>query len=254
MNKVIVAITVRSSSSRLPKKAFLKVGKQSIIEWCIDNCKSSKIRNKSIVVATTCKREDRKLKYISRKKNISFFAGSEKNIVNRMLKLMVKKKAKYLIRVTGDSPLIDSNLINILIKKTKFNYDFVCFKNGPLGIKPELISKNSIKKLCKYNSTKNCEYLSLFYKNNPKHFKIKYEKFYKGNNYNKLRLNIDYKEDLKLHKKLIYKLKSKNYNLENILKLYNAQRKLFDCNSNINPVYEKGKLAIELKSLTKLSS
>ena len=59
----------------------------------------------------------------------------------------------------------------------------------------------------------------LFYKNNPNYFKIKNEKFY-IKKISKLRLNIDYKEDLLLHNKLFNKLQSSNYNLENILKLF----------------------------------
>ena len=183
MKKIIIAITVRSSSTRLSKKAFLKIGNQSVIEWCIDNCKKSEIKNNSIVVATTSKIEDQKFRGICRRKKISFFAGSEKNIVNRMLKLLKKRQAKYIIRVTGDSPLIDPKLINILINKIKKDYDFVYFDDGPLGIKPELISKKSLEKLNRYHSTRDCEDLSLFYKNNPKHFKIKNEKFYIEKNF-----------------------------------------------------------------------
>ena len=33
------------------------------------------------------------------------------------VKIIREKKAKYVIRVTGDSPLIDPKLINFLIKK-----------------------------------------------------------------------------------------------------------------------------------------
>ena len=56
MKKVIIAITVRTLSKRLKKKAFLKIGKKNIIEWCIYNCKKSNIKNKSIILTTTCKK------------------------------------------------------------------------------------------------------------------------------------------------------------------------------------------------------
>ena len=252
MKNVVIAITVRSSSSRLSKKAFLKIGNKSIIEWCIDNCKKSEIKNNSIVITTTSKKEDQRFRKIAKKK-ISFFAGSEKNIVNRMLKLLEKKKAKYVIRVTGDSPLIDPKLINFLIKKTNQNYDFIYFNDGPLGIKPELLSRKGLVKLNRYDNTRDCEYLSLFYKNNPNYFKIKNEKFYIKKNFKKLRLNIDYKEDLLLHNKLFNKLQSSNYNLENILKLFVKKKELFKINSNIQPVYRKGKFATRLKYITTLS-
>ena len=67
-----------------------------------------------------------------------------------------------------------------------------------------------------------------------------------------MRLNIDYKEDLLLHNKLFNKLQSSNYNLENILKLF-VKKRTFKINSNIQPVYRKGKFATRLKYITTLS-
>ena len=91
VKKVIIAITVRTLSKRLKKK-LLKIGKKNIIEWCIYNCKKSNIKNKSIILTTTCKKEDLQFKKVADKENISFFKGSEKNVVNRLLRLLVTKK------------------------------------------------------------------------------------------------------------------------------------------------------------------
>ena len=253
MKKVIIAITVRTLSKRLKKKAFLKIGKKNIIEWCIYNCKKSNIKNKSIILTTTCKKEDLQFKKVADKENISFFKGSEKNVVNRLLRLLVTKKADYLIRVTGDSPLVDFQLINQLRDEIEKGYDFVYFKNGPLGIKPELISKSSLLKLSRYKSTKDCEYLSLFYKNNLKKFKIKRKEFYFKNKYNNLRLNIDYKLDFDLHKKIYNKFGQKFYDPKNIIKLSKKNKFILKHNSQIKPIYEKGELAKKLKTLTKLN-
>tara|TARA_B100000886_G_scaffold162546_1_gene110843 strand:- start:134 stop:895 length:762 start_codon:yes stop_codon:yes gene_type:complete len=253
VKKVIIAITVRTSSKRLKKKAFLKIGNKKIIEWCIFNCKKSNIKNKSIILTTTCKKEDLDFKKIAVKENISFFKGSEKNVVNRLLRLSIFKKADYLIRVTGDSPLIDFHLINELQNETEKGYDFIYFKNGPLGIKPELISKTSLVKLSKKKSTRNCEYLSLFYKNNIKKFKIKKKEFYFKKKYNNLRLNIDYKLDFDLHKKIFKKFGQKFYDAKNVIKLSEKNKFIVKHNSKIKPIYEKGKFAKKLKKLTKFN-
>lgn len=253
MKKVIIAITVRTLSKRLKKKAFLKVGNKKIIEWCILNCKKSNVKNKSIILTTTYKKEDLKFKQIARNENISFFRGSEKNVVNRLLRLLVAKKADYLIRVTGDSPLVDYQLINQLISEIDKGYDFIYYNNGPLGIKPELISKSSLMKLSKYKATKDCEYLSLFYKNNIKKFKIMKKEFYLKKKYNNLRLNIDYKLDFDLHKKIFKKFGQKFYNPEDIIKLSEKNKFIINHNSKIKPIYEKGKLAKKLRILTKLN-
>ena len=141
MKKVIIAITVRTSSKRLKKKAFLKIGNKKIIEWCIYNCKKSNIKNKSIILTTTCKKEDLDFKKIAVKENISFFRGSEKNVVNRLLRLLILKKADYLIRVTGDSPLVDCNLINELQNEAEkvFNKIVIVKTTEDLNFSPKKV-------------------------------------------------------------------------------------------------------------------
>ena len=104
-----------------------------------------------------------------------------------------------------------------------------------------------------YKSTKNCEYLSLFYKNNLKKFRVKQKEFYLKKKYNRLRLNIDYTLDLEMHRKILKKLGDKKYNLENVIKISSKYNNIFQHNSSISPIYEKGKLADNLRKLTKLT-
>ena len=170
-----------------------------------------------------------------------------------MLRLLVEKKADYLIRVTGDSPLVDYQLINQLISEIDKGYDFIYYNNGPLGIKPELISKSSLMKLSKYKATKDCEYLSLFYKNNIKKFKIMKKEFYLKKKYNNLRLKIEKKLNFYFYKKIFKKFGQKFYNPEDIIKLSEKNKFIINHNSKIKPIYEKGKLAKKLRILTKLN-
>ena len=252
--KIIIAITVRLASSRLKKKALLKFGNKTIIEWCIQNCKKTKLKNNKIFLATTDKKEDKFFKQIAKKNCISYYSGSNLNVIKRLYDLCLKNNAQYLIRVTGDSPFIYHKLIDYLINfiNEKNEIDFAFFCNEPLGIKPELLSASSLKKILKYNQSKKCEYISLFYKNNPHLFKIKKIALNKKNLFQKLRLNIDYEKDLLLHKTISSFIKKKNYDYADIKKLYKSNKKIFKINQNIKPVYISGKIYKKIQQITKL--
>ena len=84
MKKNIAIIQARMNSSRLPGKMFKKIGKYSIIEWVIKRLKKIKSIDR-IILATSKKKIDRKLKIISKKLNIDYFAGSEKDVLGRFV-------------------------------------------------------------------------------------------------------------------------------------------------------------------------
>ena len=79
------------------------------------------------------------------------------------------------------------------------------------------------------------------------------KEFYLKKKYNNLRLNIDYKLDFDLHKKIFKKFGQKFYNPEDIIKLSEKNKFIINHNSKIKPIYEKGKLAKKLRILTKLN-
>ena len=55
-----IFIQVRTGSKRLPRKAFLKIGKYSILEHIIFSLNKNRLLNKT-VVATTTKIEDQSI-------------------------------------------------------------------------------------------------------------------------------------------------------------------------------------------------
>ena len=67
MKKNIAIIQARMNSSRFLGKMFKKIGKYSIIEWVIKRLKKVKSIDR-IILATSKKKIDRKLKIISKTK------------------------------------------------------------------------------------------------------------------------------------------------------------------------------------------
>ena len=118
MKKNIAIIQARMNSSRLPGKMFKKIGKYSIIEWVIKRLKKVKSIDR-IILATSKKKIDRKLKIISKKLNIDYFAGSEKDVLGRFVATVKDTKDGNIIRICADNPFIDPTEIKKLITFTK---------------------------------------------------------------------------------------------------------------------------------------
>ena len=73
--------------------------------------------NKKIIIATSNQKDDDQIEQFANKNNIECFRGS--NMLKRFVDLISFYDAKFVVRICGDSPLIDPCIINYyyIIKK-----------------------------------------------------------------------------------------------------------------------------------------
>ncbi len=107
--KNLAIVQARIGSTRLPFKVLKKIGRKSIIEILLDRLLESKKTDKVIVAIP--KKNNSVLKKLLIKNKIDFFAGSEKNVLERYYKAALKFKGKNIIRITSDCPLIEDKLV-----------------------------------------------------------------------------------------------------------------------------------------------
>ena len=115
LEKILIIVQARTSSTRFPNKVLSKINGKSLIEILITRLKKIKIKNQ-IILATTKKKSDDSLYKLSKKLNILCFRGSEENVLNRFYLAANKYKGKIIVRITGDCPLSDPELIEKIIK------------------------------------------------------------------------------------------------------------------------------------------
>ncbi len=223
--KNIAIIQARMNSSRLPRKMFKKIGKYTIIEWVIKRLKKVKSIDK-IILATSKKKIDKKLKTISKKLNIDYFTGSEKDVLGRFVATIKGIKEANIIRICADNPFIDPSEIKKLITfYKKKNYDYVCnrqvfSKIYADGFGAEIFSINLLRKLNKLVKNKNLrEHVTLYLWKNKKKFKIHSLKSNKFLAYPHLKFDVDTKEDLNFLKKIAQYKIGLNTSAKNIIKI-----------------------------------
>ena len=242
--KILIIIQARIGSSRLPGKVLKKIVGRPILWHIVNRLKA--LKNKKIVIATSKSIKDKKIIQFCKKNELDYFAGSEKNVLDRFYRAAKKFNASNIVRITGDCPLIDSNIIKKLVNLyflKKFDHVGVATGAGvnkmkinkfPDGLDAECFSFLALKKAwlnAKTDGEK--EHVTPYIWKRDKKFKIGILKA--KNNYSELRWTLDNKDDFNLIK-IIYKnlyKKNKIFYMSDIIKYLKKNPNI----SNMNKKY-----------------
>lgn len=234
-----VFIPVRISNTRLPQKAMKLVDGKPIILYLIERLLSAKkIRN--IVVCTTTNESDDVLVKLLEKLNILVFRGSEKDILVRYLDAAKKFETDFIVSVDGDDVYTDPIYVDKIVSTyEKINCDYVDMIEFPFGIASVGIKTSALKKICELKQTENTDtgYRLFFTQNdifNVYQLKPKNEIIFPK----KLRLTLDYEEDLLLVKE-IFKNLGNDFHLSDILELVKSKPELLDITDKLEGKYKE---------------
>lgn len=207
--KIIAIIQARVGSTRLPKKVLKKINNNFIFELIFKRLKKSKMINQ-IIFATSTKKENDELCIELVKRKISFFRGKENDVLDRYYKAAKKFHGSIIVRITCDCPFVDSNLVDLFIKKLiKGNYDYVsnCMPyTYPNGMDVEVFTFELLERAffkATLKQRENGGVVLRYIKENKEIFKIK-NIVSKVSSIKKYRLTLDNKNDLTNTRK-IYK-------------------------------------------------
>tara|TARA_B100001063_G_C16743406_1_gene546085 strand:- start:201 stop:935 length:735 start_codon:yes stop_codon:yes gene_type:complete len=235
LKKCVLIIQARTGSTRFPKKVLAKINGITLIEQIINRVKKVK-KIDEIVLATTKKKEDDILCCLAKKNKVSFFRGSENNLVDRYYKAAISFNANFILRLPADNPIPEPKEYDRLIKyHLASNNDFssnICNfkKNGyPDGIGVEIFNFNALKKIWKSQKNKKFkEHIALNFYNYDKkrpytrfNFKLGTIKCPKEISRPKLVLDINYKKDLVFIKKVYgFFKKKKDFSIKDVISWY----------------------------------
>lgn len=240
----IAIIQARTKSIRFPGKMLVRVQEKTIIKHVIDRVKESKFID-GIVLATS---EDTSNDILEREVNkigVNVFRGSEDDVLDRFYHASKKFGATTIVRITGDCPLIDPEIIDKVINFFNINkYDYVSNIDPPTfpdGMDVEVFSFDALEKTWKNAKLKSeREHVTPFIRNNKKLFKIK--NFENEKDLSEYRITLDEKEDLIVIEEILNKLDNKKtYNLSDIINVLESNKKILEKNKKYerNEGYKK---------------
>ncbi|MBZ0166270.1 MAG: NTP transferase domain-containing protein [Candidatus Omnitrophica bacterium] len=106
-----VILQARMNSQRLPGKVLKEVQGKPLLQYTIDRLRQS-LHPLRIVVATSDETSDDPVAAYCRGNEIEVFRGELENVAARYRAVIQHYQLPAFVRVTGDSPLIDSQLID----------------------------------------------------------------------------------------------------------------------------------------------
>jgi spore coat polysaccharide biosynthesis protein SpsF len=109
--KAVAIIQARMSSTRLPGKVLLPLAGNPII-WHIWNRAKRCASVQNVVVATSTDKTDDPLVSFCQSEGIDYVRGSLNNVLARFFTVLEEYPADYIVRITGDCPLIHPPFID----------------------------------------------------------------------------------------------------------------------------------------------
>lgn len=108
-------IQARMSSVRAPGKVLREVGGKPLLSYLVDRLRRSRSIDQ-IILATSQAPSDDVLKIFSARNGLDCFRGDLSNVASRFAGAIEKFNLPSFIRLSGDSPLLDPNLIDQLVE------------------------------------------------------------------------------------------------------------------------------------------
>lgn len=249
-------------SQRLPRKALLDIGGCTILERAVINLRASELIDE-VVVTTSSNIDDDPIEDFSRQKNIPFYRGNENNVLDRYWNAAKIFGADVIVRATGDNPFVSFEIADYVINShMETAADFTGIERGklPVGVSTEAISYYALDSLIQQDLDFNySEYMAFYFINNPNFFLLNIlpppKKFISVNP--KVRLTVDYPEDLELSQSLINIINpcSKPIALDRILELLTEYPQLAQKNQNL-PIkwQDQTELIKKLDQMTRITT
>ncbi|MEL0114683.1 MAG: aminotransferase class III-fold pyridoxal phosphate-dependent enzyme [Gammaproteobacteria bacterium] len=194
---IVAFVQARLGSMRLPNKVLATVSGKPMIELLLKRLSQSNEIDK-IIVLTTVNIKDDTLQNQVEALGFECFRGSEDNVLNRYYEASIKYQADVILRITGDCPLVDANLVDVCVQKYRtLNVDYLSNLDPatyPDGLDIEVFSRNALER-CNIEATSSFdkEHVTSYIRNSS-FFKKAHIK--NKENLSNLRWTVDESEDL----------------------------------------------------------
>ena len=129
--KIVAIVQARMGSTRLPNKVMKPIGGIPIIELLLTRLARAKEVDQ-IIVATSVDESNLPLVEHIHKLGYTCEQGSENDVLDRYVQAAKKHQADVVVRITGDCPLVDPELVDEVIRSFKAaNVDYFSNTNPP---------------------------------------------------------------------------------------------------------------------------
>ena len=235
--KATAIIQARYSSTRLPGKVLMKVLDKTVLEYVVERVSRAK-HIKKVIVATSVNEADLKIAELLDDRGVSFYRGSENDVLDRFYRAALECGAEHLVRITADCPLADPVLIDSIIERYFASGADYCSNTlevtYPDGLDAEVFSFKALSDAWKNAKlTSEREHVTPYIYKHPERFKL--ESFKYAEDLSGKRWTVDEKTDFMFVKAVIEALypARPGFHMADVLDFLKDKPELEDLNKGI---------------------
>jgi len=233
--KVVALVQARMGSTRLPNKVMKLIEGVPMIELLLGRLSRAKELDQIVVATST---DPRNQVLVNHVKSLGFACeqGSENDVLDRFVQAARTHQAEVVVRITGDCPLIDPELVDLCIRKFKAeNLDYLSNSNPatfPDGLDVEVFKFAALERAqLETQDTFDREHVTPY---------LRKKAFFKNgalrgeHDYSSMRWTVDEPADFQLIHKIFKHFSPRtDFSWTEVLSLQNADPELFNINQNI---------------------
>lgn len=147
--QVEIYVQARMGSTRLPGKVMRLVQERPLLDYLLERLGQVKEAD-AIAVLTTIHPNDDEIVEFCEKKKIPCYRGPEEDVLARFYKTALQRKPDAIVRITADCPLIDPDIVDLVIKTYREWYPIYDYISNtlqstyPRGLDTEIFSLQAL--------------------------------------------------------------------------------------------------------------
>lgn len=197
--EAIIFIQARMGSSRFPGKSLSLIAGKPLLQHLTDRLRAGRLGSE-LCLLTSTNSEDDALESFARSQEIPVFRGHPTNVALRFVEALRKYTREYFVRVNGDSPLLDADIVeSVTNHTTSGGFDFGTTagpKRYPSGMNVEVLrTQLFMQSFPKFTSPDHFEHVTRFFYT-PEFAPVTYFAECPDTSSSKCRFTVDYSDDV----------------------------------------------------------
>lgn len=237
--QVVIIVQARMTSTRLPGKVMKVVRDKPLLSFLIERLKRVELADR-LVVATTTNADDQPIIDFCEQNRVLYFRGDELDVLKRFYEAAHAFSADVIVRVTGDCPLMDPEVVDHAIRYYLDRYPEYSYVSNthkrtlPRGMDVEVFSLDLLEQAHR-NATEKAdrEHVTRYMYKEPGQFSLGDLPSKKVLSH--YRWTVDTKEDFEFVREVITSLypEKEKFSMEDVLNLLSKRPEIRKINENV---------------------